>query len=106
VLKSKVNCYFAILFLKQAGRQGRSVIRSGFRVILILIHDKGNKFSRVYTNMLFKVEDNIYIYRKFRKAGVKFYVTYLKQSLRNSHGSNEDRYFLNVSLTVYHDISV
>ena len=56
--------------------------------------------------MLFKVEDNIYIYRKFRKAGVKFYVTYLKQSLRNSHGSNEDRYFLNVSLTVYHDISV
>ena len=53
-----------ILFLKQAGRQGRSVylIRSGFRVILILMHGKGNKVSRVYNNMLFKVEDNIYIY--------------------------------------------
>lgn len=75
-----------------------SPVRSGFRIILILIQGKGNKVNRIYTNMLFKVEDYMYIYtyicRKVRKAGVKFYVAYLKQCLLNSQGRNEDRYFL------------
>jgi hypothetical protein len=39
-----------------------SPIRSGFRIILILIQGKGNKVNTIYSNTLFKVEDYIYIY--------------------------------------------
>ena len=109
-VKNKRRLLFCnIMFLKQAGRQGRSVspIRRGFRVVLILIHGKEIKLAEFLLTCCLKSKIiYIYTHRKFRKAGVKLYVAYLKQCLRNSHGSNKDHYFFNVLLTVHRDISV
>jgi len=54
-----------------------SLIRIGFRIILILIYGKENKASRVYINMLFKVEDYIYIYRVYQNDWRGFEVDYI-----------------------------